>query len=177
VIEGLNAMFFAYKIKIPGNLLLLLKALVIIEGVGLSLDPHYNIIANIDPFVRKLLSHKYSPDKLTRKAISTLAGMTQMAANLPEDIENIIRKIREGKLCIEMEHKGLDDFYRKMDEVSNRMAISILLAALILGSSLLVLAEVPPFVGNIPALGFVGFVISGLLALRLVVSVWKHGKF
>lgn len=177
VIEGLNAMFFAYKIKIPGNLLLLLKALVIIEGVGLSLDPRYNIIANIDPFVRKLLSHKYSPDKLTRKAISTLAGMTQMAANLPEDLETIIRKIREGKLRIEMEHKGLDDFYRKMDEVSNRMAISILLAALILGSSLLVLAEVPPFVGNIPALGFMGFVISGLLALRLVVSVWRHGKF
>ena len=177
VIEGLNAMFFAYKIKIPGNLLLLLKALVIIEGVGLSLDPHYNIIANIDPFVRQLLSHKYSPDKMARKAVSTMAGISQMAANLPEDIETIIRKIREGKLRIEMEHKGLDDLYHKMDEVSNRMAISILLAALILGSSLLVLAEVPPFVGNIPALGFGGFVLSGLLALRLIVSVWKHGKF
>lgn len=177
IIEGLNAMFFAYKIKIPGNLLLLLKALVIIEGVGLTLDPHYNIIANIDPFVRRLLRQKYGPDKMAKRVAKTLAGITQMAVGLPEDMETIVRKIREGKLRIEFEHKGLEGLYHKMDEVSNRMAVSILLAALILGSSLLVLAEVPPYVGNIPALGFGGFVIAGLIALRLAVSILRHGKF
>ncbi len=177
IIEGLNAMFFAYKIKIPPNLLLLLKALVIIEGVGLFLDPHYNIIANIDPFVRRLVQHKYGPEKMARRAMKTLADLTQMAVGLPEDLETIVRKIREGKLRIEFEHKGLEGLYQKMDEVSNRMAITILLSALILGSSLIVLAEVPPYVGNIPALGFAGFVIAGLLALRLVISIWRHGKF
>lgn len=177
VIEGLNAMFFAYKIKIPGNLLLLLKALVIIEGVGLTLDPHYNIIANIDPFVRRLLRQKYGPDKMAKRAAKTLAGITKMAVGLPEDLETIVRKIREGRLRIEFEHKGLEGLYQKMDEVSNRMAVSILLAALLLGSSLIVLAEVPPYVGNIPALGFGGFVIAGLIALRLAVSILRHGKF
>lgn len=177
IIEGLNAMFFAYKIKIPGNLLLLLKALVIIEGVGLTLDPHYNIIANIDPFVRRLLRQKYGPEKMAKRAVKTLAGITKMATGLPEDMETIVRKIREGKLRIEFEHKGLEGLYQKMDEVSNRMAVSILLAALLLGSSLIVLAEVPPYVGNIPALGFGGFVIAGLIALRLAVSILRHGKF
>lgn len=177
IIEGLNSMFFAYKIKIPGNLLLLLKALVIIEGVGLTLDPHYNIIANIDPFVRRLLRQKYGPDKMAKRAAKTLADITKMATGLPEDMETIVRKIREGKLRIEFEHKGLEGLYHKMDEVSNRMAVSILLAALLLGSSLIVLAETPPYVGNIPALGFGGFVIAGLLALRLAVSILRHGKF
>ncbi|MBX2927540.1 MAG: AarF/ABC1/UbiB kinase family protein [Saprospiraceae bacterium] len=177
IIEGLNAMFFAYKIKIPGNLLLLLKALVIIEGVGLTLDPHYNIIANIDPFVRRLLRQKYGPDKMAKRAVKTLADITKMATGLPEDMETIVRKIREGKLRIEFEHKGLEGLYQKMDEVSNRMAVSILLAAILLGSSLIVLAEVPPYVGNIPALGFGGFVIAGLIALRLAISILRHGKF
>lgn len=177
IIEGLNAMFFTYKIKIPANLLLLLKALVIIEGVGLFLDPHYNIIANIDPFVRRLLRQKYGPEKMAERVVGALAGFTEMAVGLPEDIETIVRKIREGKLRIEFEHKGLEGMYQKMDEVSNRMAISILLAALILGSALIVLAQVPPYVGNIPALGFGGFVIAGLIALRLGISILRHGKF
>ncbi len=177
VIEGLNGMFFAYKIKIPGNMLLLMKALVIIEGVGLTLDPRYNIIANIDPFVRRLLRQKYGPEKIALRIGKTLQELAQMTFNLPEDIDTILRKVKEGKLRIEFEHKGLDPMYRKMDEVSNRLAISILLASLILGSSLLILADMPPYIWNVPALGFFGFLISGLLSLRLVVSIWRHGKF
>jgi ubiquinone biosynthesis protein len=177
VIEGLNGMFYAYKIKIPPNMLLLLKALVIIEGVGLFLDPNYNIIANIDPFVRRLMRHKYGPEKLTQRVVKSLTDLAEMATSLPEDMEAIIRKVREGKLRIEFEHKGLESLFQKMDEVSNRISITLLLSALILGSSLIVLAEVPPYIGNIPALGFFGFVISGLLALRLIISIWKHGKF
>jgi ubiquinone biosynthesis protein len=177
VIEGLNGMFFAYKIKIPPNMLLLLKALVIIEGVGLFLDPNYNIIANIDPFVRRLMRHKYGPEKLTRRMAKSFTDLAELASTLPEDLETIIRKVREGKLRMEFEHKGLESLFQKMDEVSNRISITLLLSALILGSSLIVLAEVPPYIGNIPALGFFGFLISGLLALRLIISIWRHGKF
>lgn len=177
VIEGLNGMFFAYKIKIPGNMLLLMKALVIIEGVGLTLDPKYNIIANIDPFVRRLLRHKFGPEKIAQRLGKSLQELAQMTINLPEDIDTILRKVKEGKLRIEFEHKGLDPMYKRMDEVSNRIVISVLLASLIMGSSLLVLADMPPYIWNVPALGFFGFLMAGLLAFRLIISIWRHGKF
>ncbi len=176
IIEGLNAMFFAYKIKIPPNLLLLLKALIIIEGVGLFLDPHYNIIANIDPYVRRLVRHKYGPKKLMRRAAKSLAALAQVTSELPEDLEAIIRKLREGKLRTEFEHKGLEGLYQKIDQASNRLAMAIMLAAIILGSSWLIQARIPPFVGQISALGFTGFVVAGLLALRLIIAIWRHGN-
>lgn len=177
VMEGLNRMFFKYKIRVPGNLLLLLKALIIIEGVGLMLDPKYNIIKNIEPFVRKLLGKKYNPQKLTKSVIKALGDLTRMAVNLPEDVEQVVHKLREGKLQIEFEHKGLEPLYHKMETVSNRIAFTLLLVALIIGSSLIVIADVPPHVNHVPVLGFLGFVISGLLAVRLIISILRHGNF
>ncbi len=177
VMEGLNRMFFKYKIRIPANLLLLLKALIIIEGVGLMLDPKYNIVKNIEPFVRRLLSQKFNSKKITQSVVKTIGDLTRMAVNLPEDVEQVIHKLREGKLQIEFEHKGLEPLYRKMETISNRIAFTLLLTALIIGSSLIVIADVPPHVNHVPVLGFVGFLISGLLAIRLLISILRHGNF
>lgn len=177
VMNGVNRLFFTYKVRVPANLLLLLKALVIIEGVGLHLDPRYNIIPNITPFVRRLIAQKYSPAVLGRSMAKAAGDMIRLAGSLPEDLMEVMRKVRQGRLHIEFEHKGLEPFLREMDIVSNRLAFAILVAALILGSSLLVLAQIPPFIYNISALGFVGFVVSGLLALRLAWSILKHGNF
>lgn len=177
VLKALNALFYLYKVRIPPNLLLLLKALVIIEGVGLTLDPKYNIIQNIEPFVRRLLSKKYSPRKLTRGLFKSIGDLTILAKNLPEDLQAVIQKIRQGKLHIEFEHTGLEEFQKSNERISNRLSFSLLLVALIIGSALLVIADVPPYVHNMPAIGVFGFVLSGFLALRLIYSILRHGDF
>ena len=177
VMAAVNRLFFDYKIRIPPNMLLLIKALVIIEGVGLKLDPYYNIIENITPFVRRLLARKYHPSKLGKQALRAAGDAVRLLSALPEDIMEVMRKVRQGRLHIEFEHTGLEAFYREMDQVSNRLSFAILVAALILGSALLVIAHIPPYVYGISALGFGGFVISGLLALRLIWSILKHGNF
>ncbi len=177
VLAALNSLFFDYKIRIPGNLLLLLKALVIIEGVGLMLDPKYNIIENIEPYVRRLLGKKYSAGRLTKGMFKTLSDFSNLVTSLPEDAEDVIQKIKKGKLHIEFEHKGLESVNEALETSSKRLSFSIMLAALVLGSALLVIADTPPHIKNIPALGFFGFVISGFLGLRLIVSMMKRGKF
>jgi ubiquinone biosynthesis protein len=176
VMNGVNRLFFTYKVRVPPNLLLLLKALVIIEGVGLHLDPRYNIIENITPFVRRLLARRYSPARMGQNLLKAAGDMVRLAGSLPEDVMEVMRKVRQGRLHIEFEHKGLEPLIRELDMVSNRLSFAIIIAAMILGSSLLVLAHVPPFIYNISALGFTGFVISGLLALRLAWAIIKHGN-
>ncbi|MCO6485749.1 MAG: AarF/ABC1/UbiB kinase family protein [Saprospiraceae bacterium] len=176
VMNGVNRLFFNYKIRVPANLLLLLKALVIIEGVGLQLDPRYNIIENITPFVRRLLARKYHPALMGRTLLKAAGDMVSMVGNLPEDMTDILRKIRQGRLHIEFEHRGLEPLIREMDLVSNRISFAIVIAALILGSALLVIAHIPPYIYNISALGFFGFLISGLLAIRLAWAIIRHGR-
>lgn len=176
-VSGLNTLFFDFGIKVPPNLLLLLKAMVIIEGIGLKIHPGYNIIENITPFARMLLEVKLSPQKLSRKVTRNVLQATRMIEKFPSDVEAIIDKIKTGRLHIEFEHKGLKPFFEKMEIVNNRLSFSLVLAAFILGSSIMVVANVPPFIYNIPLLGVLGFGISGLLAMKLFFSILKHGNF
>ncbi len=177
IFRGLNSLFFDYKIKIPSNLLLLIKAMLIIEGVGLELDPKYNIVKNIDPYASKLLLRKFIPKKLKSDLLKHILDSSKLFTDLPEDISEIIRKIKRGKLHLEFEHKGLEPLTQKMETVSNRISFTLLLSALILGSSWIVAAGIPPLIFNMSVLGFAGFVLSGLLAFRLLYSIIKHGNF
>jgi ubiquinone biosynthesis protein len=177
VMAALNSLFFDYKIKVPGNLLLLLKALVIIEGVGLMLDPKYDIIQNIQPYVHKLLEKKYSPKVVSKWAMRSFGEFTRLATSLPEDTQDLIKKLKKGKLHIEFEHKGLEGLTDMLGVLSKRIAFSIIVGSMILGSSLLVMANIPPYYKGIPALGFFGFLLAGFMGLRLLISMLKHGKF
>ena len=177
VMAALNSLFFDYKIKVPSNLLLLLKALVIIEGVGLLLDRKYDIIGNIQPYARRLLERKFSPTKLSKSFLRSFGDLSRLATHLPGDAQEVISKIKKGKLHIEFEHKGLEELEEMLGVLSKRISFAIVLGSLILGSSLLVVANVPPYFRNIPALGFVGFLISGFLGMRLVISIMRRGKF
>ncbi len=176
VMKGLNALFFDYKIRIPPNLLLLLKALVIIEGVGLKLDPEYDIIANIGPYVKKLLAQKYDPQKLGKDVLRTIEEGTLLVKDLPEDIREIIRKVKEGKLHVEFEHKGLGPVLQNTDIFINRIAFTLITVAIIVSSSIIIVADVPPRVYNISVLGFIGLIIAAVLTFRLLYAISRHGR-
>lgn len=177
VMALLNALFFDYKIKVPSNLLLLLKALVVIEGVGLLLDPKYDIINSIAPFARRLLLKKYTPERLSKRALRSLGSFAAMATTLPADIDEIIEKIKKGKLHVEFAHKGLESLQNTLETASKRITYAVIVGSIILGSSLLVIADVPPHIYGIPAIGVGGFLIAGILGLRLLMSMLRQGKF
>jgi ubiquinone biosynthesis protein len=176
VMQGLNAMFFDYKIKIPSNLLLLLKALVIIEGVGLQLDPQYDIIANVGPYVERLLAKRYNPSQIQKELLRSMEDTTALIQELPADIRKIIRKVKEGKLHIEFEHKGLDPSVAQLSYSIKQLAYTLLVVAVILASAIIVVAKVPPFWHNIPIIGAIGFGIAALLSLRVLFSLGKTKK-
>lgn len=176
VMKGLNSLFYDYKIKIPSNLLLLIKALVIIEGVGLQLNPQYDIIENIGPFVQRLLSKKYNPKRLQKELFRSIEDTSDLMRDLPADVRSIINKVKEGKLHVEIEHKGLEPVAYRFNKTVNRLSFTLIIVALIVGSSLIVVAKVPPFYYQISLIGVVGYTISAVLTLYLIYAIRKANK-
>ena len=166
--RGLNSLFYDYKIKIPSNLLLLIKALVILEGVGLKLNPEYDIIENIGPYVQRLLTKKYNPNRLQKELLNSMEETTSMIKDFPHDVREIIKKVKEGKLHIEIEHKGLEPFGDSLSKSINRLSYAMILVAIILASALLVMANVPPLYNGVPSFAIGGFLVAAFLALRLI---------
>ncbi|MCB9231538.1 MAG: AarF/ABC1/UbiB kinase family protein [Bacteroidia bacterium] len=177
VVKGLNILFFDYKMKIPGNLLLLLKALVMIEGVGLMLDPSYNIIDEMEPYVERLIRRKYKPAKLAENAWEKVKSLTYLTDGLPQDIKGVLNKLEEGKIHIEYEAKGLDPLTNSLNAFSKRIGFAIVFAACLVGSSLVVLSGLPPKWNDIPVIGVGGFVISALFGIRFMMSIFKKDGF
>lgn len=176
VMRGLNSLFFDYSIRVPANLLLLIKALVIIEGVGLQLDPKYDIIQNIGPYVQRLLAKRFSPSRVSKDAIKTFEDTTYLLQELPDDIREILHKVKEGNLHIEFEHKGLLPFGKVISSSIYYLSFAMIIVALIIGSSLLIIAKVPPFYEGVSVVGLIGIASALLAIVRLLFMFKKVNK-
>ncbi|MCK4700624.1 MAG: hypothetical protein KAT38_09825, partial [Bacteroidales bacterium] len=177
--EFLNKLFkmlIDFKLRLPSDFYLLSKALITIEGVGTKLDPDFDMVAHIEPFAKNLLKKRLDPVKLAKDFYSSMAEFRLLIKDFPFEIREIIRQIKTGKLKVEFEHKGLGPMLEKHDQISNRIAFSIVLAALIIGSSLIVLSKIPPLWKGIPIIGIVGYIAAGIMGFGLLISILKHGK-
>lgn len=176
IIEGLRKVMYEYKISISSNFHLLMRALIIIEGVGLTLYPEYNLMEEVQPYAKRIMAKRYSPKELFKRIYSSVQEVGELALDFPNDIREILFKLKEGKLRVEFEHKGLEPMTHKLDVVSNRIAFAIIVAAMILGSAIVIHAKIPPMYHNVPILGIVTFALAAFFAFRLLYSISKHGK-
>ena len=111
----------------------------------------------------------------TARPLPTL-DLIDFAKEFPYAARDIIRQLREGRLRIEYEHIGLEPTRHTLDHAANRLALAIVLAALVVGSSLIVLSRVPPLVADISVIGIIGYAIAWSLSLWLVFSILRSGS-
>ncbi|MFP4416339.1 MAG: ABC1 kinase family protein [Chitinispirillaceae bacterium] len=162
-------------VMIPG-VYLLIKALITIEGVGRRLDPDFNMINHVEPFARRMMKERFSPRSLGFDFYMALMDISSLVKDLPTDMRDIIRTVKSGKMHIEFEHKGLEPMLTKLDQLTTRLVFAIVLVALVVGSSLVILSNVPPIVNGIPLIGIIGFVGAGLIGFWLLYVILRHGK-
>jgi ubiquinone biosynthesis protein len=165
-----------HHLKIPPDLFLLNKALVYLEGTGRSLDPDFNAVEQIQPFIKEIILKKISPRTVAHKWQKSLFESFALFQEFPEEIRNMFSMLKKGELKVNFEHKGLEPLIAKQDQVSNRLAFAIIAAALIIGSALIVLSQTPPLFFGIPVIGLGGFLVAVFMGLRLLFAIFRSGK-
>jgi len=172
-----KTVLYENKIILPHYLYMLIRGLIIIEGVGLKLDPAFNITDNLKPYTSKIIRRRYSLKRLFKKNLSRFQNLNDLIDTLPEDINTILKKIKEGKLVVVHEIKGLKEFQTATSKSVNRLVFAVIIAALSIGSSILVMAKMPPLVNGIPLLGAIGFILSAILGFYIVISIFRNNQF
>ncbi|MBW1781238.1 MAG: AarF/ABC1/UbiB kinase family protein [Deltaproteobacteria bacterium] len=176
LLHKLMEMVARHRLRVPPDLFLMIKALGTVEGLGRVLDPDFDPIAQATPFVRRIQFDRFRPRRLASEMIESGAELVHLLKEIPGEIRNILKQAREGKVRMEFEHRGLDPMLKALDRTSNRIAFAIVLAAILIGSSLIVFSGIPPKWHEIPVVGLVGYVISGVMGLWLLVSILRRGK-
>jgi ubiquinone biosynthesis protein len=165
-----------YSIRIPPDLMLLAKSLVLIEGMGRALDPAFDMVEHLRPFIVKAVRQKLSPLRISRDINQILASYLNLARNIPRDLKEIINRINRNKFKIDLEHRGLDKFTADFDRSINRLSTSMILAAMIIGSSIIMQTDKGPKIMGFPMLAFMGYTVAGLVGLWLVYAIIRSGR-
>jgi ubiquinone biosynthesis protein len=165
-----------YSIRIPTDLMLLVKSLVLIEGMGRSLDPDFDMVEHLRPFIVKAIRQKFSPRHITRDINQIMLSYVNLARNIPRDLKEIINRINRNKFKIDLEHRGLDKFTADFDRSINRLSTSMILAAMIIGSSIMMQTDKGPKIMDFPVFAFVGYTVAGIVGLWLVYAIIRSGR-
>ncbi|WP_429373267.1 ABC1 kinase family protein [Paenibacillus sp. DS2015] len=181
--KALNDLFGVarqHQIMIPPDLTLLGKALLTLEGIIEKLDPSLSIIDMAEPFGKKLLKERYSTGRIQKKVFGGVTNLLESMLELPGQARQISSLISKGKLKVEISIPELQAVMRKMDQISNRLSMSIVLLAfsiimvgLIVGSAL---NHQPSILWHFPVIG-IGFGVAFFMLIWLLYGIFKSGRF
>jgi len=178
VIEEVMPIVFRHHLHLPSALWLLGKTLAMMEGVGLKLDPHFDVFAVSEPYVRRFMWHTVSPRIWGPSLLKGVTDWVELLGLLPRVGSQLLTRLERGEAEVVVVHKGLEQALARIDRSANRISLSVLLAAIIVGLALLVpafnLAEHRWSLATI--LVIAGFVGASLLGLWLIFSIWRSRK-
>lgn len=177
LLMDLNNMLRTHHIKLPSDLALMFKTMVIAEGTARQLYPELDVVAEIEPFIKRLGVERWTPSQVWRRFTRQLRFYLKLQSNLPSSIQRILQKLEQGKLDINFRHENLSGLQKSLDNVSNRLSFSIILGALIIGSSMIITTGVEPLVFGYPVIGLAGYLISAILGLAVVINIFSSRKF
>jgi ubiquinone biosynthesis protein len=176
LLQELLELLSYHHLRIPQDLFFVLKALTTWECVGLSLYPDFDMMERTAPFIEHVRKARMHPERIADDMFESGIDLMRFVREIPGELREVLLQVKEGKLKIEFEHRGLEPMLRKQDQISNRVAFSILIASLIIGSALIVLSRTPPFVFGISLIGIIGFLVATVMGVWLVIAILRKGR-
>ena len=166
-----------HQLSPPPDLMLLVKALIQIEGLGVQLDPDFNILEAARPFLAEQYRRRISPIYWAGRLKNALADAKDFFALLPGDLKPFYQMLRGGRLKSDFNLEGLEDLRQTLDRSSYRLSFAMVLASMLIASAVMVHAKVPPLWHDMPVLGIVGFFGAAVVGFWLLYDFLKNNRF
>jgi ubiquinone biosynthesis protein len=167
----------AYRLGLPPDLVIMMKALVTAEGTARHICPDLNVFMEAKGYISSLAVERFSPESLWRSLRFAFSQFLSIQRDLPNRLESILNKADQGELTLGFRHENLGGLRNTLDNVTNRLTFGIIIAAMIIGSSMIITTGIGPLLFGFPALGVIGYLISGVLGLWLVINIIRKRKY
>lgn len=177
LLMDMATMLREYKLHLPSDLAMMIRALITAEGTARELCPDLNVIEEAEDLVKCLAMERWRPPELLRGLRRTLRHLAMMQRDVPPRVLQILDKMQRGEFNVRFQHENLGDLRRTLDSISNRLTLGLIIAAMIIGSSMIITTGVAPFLFGYPALGIIGYLVSGIFGLWLIVTILRSRRF
>jgi len=172
-LEEIMDLSLSYGLNIPLPFVLFGKTVIILEGIALEYDPKFNIIESSKPFIEKLIRQRYNPVNVLNNFMKSMIRFKKLSEELPEQASRALKRIEKGSIKVDIEDTDVLKLSSEIDKSSNRIAYSMLIAALlIVGALTIEFGE--PFAFNIPLIPFLTFLLAIILIVILFISILRE---
>ncbi|KAF1710721.1 ABC1 kinase family protein [Pseudoxanthomonas sacheonensis] len=165
----------AHRLALPADLALLIKVCLTLEGLGRSLDPDFDMARQAQPFLRRAMAAQLGPRAAVRRGARALIDATGLLAAFPQELRRLLRAVRGGNARLHLQMDQLPEFGRQVSHSANRLAGGLVIAALIIGSSITLTVKGGPTLLGLPFFGLLGFAGASLAGLWLLWSIFRSG--
>ncbi|MBP5700077.1 MAG: hypothetical protein J6W71_04425 [Methanobrevibacter sp.] len=163
VLEKLINTMIKHGVTLPREFVMIGRGVALIEDIGYNLDKDFNIGEALQRFSKKLVVDKFNPINVAKGSYDYLLDVEHLMKVLPDRINSTLTKIEKGEIKVNLELDGLT-------ELKNQISVSLIISALLIGSSLAILADKGPKMWDISVIGLWGFLISGILGLYVILK-------
>jgi ubiquinone biosynthesis protein len=177
LLMAITELLRTYRLRLPPDLIIMIKALVTAEGTARLIYPDLDIVSEAKDYISSLALERFKPKSLWRNFRFTLSEFFSLQKELPRRLVQIVNKADSGDLTLGFRHENLAPLRNTLDNITNRLTFGIIIAAMIIGSSMIITTGIGPFLFGFPALGVIGYLISGLLGLWLIFNIIRKRKY
>jgi ubiquinone biosynthesis protein len=176
MLSDLVAILRQHHLTLPSDLALLVKAFISLEGMGRELDPEFDMAQELLPVLEHAARARFMPAALLRRGWRAGEDTLALLASLPQDLSRLLRAARRGKLEIHVDVPRLERVSNRLDRAASRLKIGIVVAALVIGSSIVMTVSGGPTLLGLPLFGLLGFGGAVVGGVWLVLSAWRSGR-
>jgi ubiquinone biosynthesis protein len=166
-----------YRLRLPPDLVIMVKALFAAEGTARRIYPELDVVTAARGRISRMAVDRYKPESLWRGLRFTVSQLFSLQKDLPKRIDNILGMMDRGEMTLGFRHENLTGLMSTLENITNRLTFGIIIAAIIIGSSMIITTGVKPFLFGFPVLGVIGYLISALLGIWLLVNIIRARKY
>jgi ubiquinone biosynthesis protein len=174
---GLQRIIYDYKLKVPGSIFLVLRALVILEGIGERIHPEFQTFEFFKPYGKKLYLEQFSLKDIGSDLLFTGSQLLSFLNKFPNELKYILKKIRKGELYYHVEYHGLEPLTRKLNSIANRLVLAVLISTFVMASTfILINHHSGSMLYGVPVLSWVGYLLSAGMSFLLMLSMLRNRR-
>ncbi|HEY3301218.1 MAG TPA: AarF/UbiB family protein [Methylophilaceae bacterium] len=171
MLSDLVAILRQHRLALPSDLTLLVKAFITLEGLGRELDPEFDMAGQALPLLEQTLRAQYTPAAFFKRGWRALDDTFSLLTSLPHDFSRLLRTARRGRLEIHIDVTHLKRIGDQINSAANRLVVGVIVAALIIGSSIVMTVPGGPTLLGLPLFGLLGFTCALVGSLWVVISI------
>jgi ubiquinone biosynthesis protein len=176
MLADVTAILRKHRLVLPADLALLIKVFITVEGMGRNLDPDFHMATEALPLLKRALRERYHPKAVAARGWRSVQRMAELLTSMPDDLARLLRNVRHGGFQVHIDVKNLQRVGDQLERAANRMTVGVVVAALIIGSSIVMTVGGGPQLLGLPAFGLLGFLGALAGALWLLRSIGRSGQ-